>query len=164
MCIRIIIVGLGLVVGIVLGYSNNSLSERVGSHNSRPFNVDLPEYENTHLSTHRGDIVKWGDYAGRYRLVYFGYASCPDVCPMELTRLSHLLKRFDIDKEKIQSIFITVDPDRDTVEFLKEYVKHFHPELTGITGSKDEIRKIASAFKVFFDVSEENQRQRLLSG
>jgi protein SCO1/2 len=90
-----------------------------------------------------GKRVRDTDFAGRYRLVYFGFANCPDVCPVDLQVMGAGLKQFEAsDAERagrIQPIFITVDPARDTPEVLKTYVPNFHPRLIGLTGSEQEI-------------------------
>jgi protein SCO1/2 len=93
-------------------------------------------------------------FAGRYRLVYFGYTYCPDVCPTTLQKLMAGYKAF-ADKDaggaaKVQPIFITVDPARDTPAVMKEYVTAFSPRLIGLTGSETEIAKVAKQYAVYY--------------
>ena len=95
------------------------------------------------LIDQNGKRVRDTDFNGRYRLIYFGFANCPDVCPVDLQVMSAGLKQLeDKDPERaarVQPIFITVDPKRDTPEMLKAYVSNFHPRLIGLTGSEAEI-------------------------
>lgn len=100
-----------------------------------------------------GETVRWSDFAGQYRLVYFGYAYCPDVCPTDVQRFTQGLKIFarenpDLAK-KVQPIFITVDPQRDTPEKVGEFAAAFSPDLIGLTGTPEQIEAAKDAFKVF---------------
>ncbi|KAG0367039.1 SCO1/SenC-domain-containing protein [Gamsiella multidivaricata] len=93
------------------------------------------------------------DFKGRYMLIYFGFTNCPDICPEELDKMAEVLDTVYDDPEVgnvITPIFITCDPQRDTVPEVKEYVKDFHKNLVGLTGSMDEIAKVAKAYRVYF--------------
>lgn len=93
-------------------------------------------------------------FAGQYRLVYFGYSFCPDVCPVDLNWLMLGLKQFERqDAERaarIQPLFVTVDPDRDTADVLKSYVPQFHPRLLGLTGTAEQIAAMARGYAVTY--------------
>ncbi len=89
------------------------------------------------------------DFAGHYRLIYFGYTFCPDVCPTDLARNARALGLARSVADKVQPIFITVDPARDTPAVLKQYVANFPPRLIGLTGSADAVRRAAAAYKVY---------------
>jgi len=102
------------------------------------------------LTSNTGKRVSWGDFAGQYRLVYFGFTYCPDICPTDVQRLSQGLRAFeeanpDLGK-KVQPIFISVDPERDSVAVLNEFVASFHPRLIGLTGTPEEIEAVKKAF------------------
>ncbi|KAF8925787.1 copper-binding protein of the mitochondrial inner membrane [Dissophora ornata] len=93
------------------------------------------------------------DFKGRYMFIYFGFTNCPDICPEELDKMAEVLDTLDADPEVgnvITPIFITCDPQRDTVPEVKEYVKDFHKDLIGLTGSMDEIARVAKAYRVYF--------------
>ena len=111
------------------------------------------------LTGEDGEPVSWGDFAGQYRTIYFGYTFCPDVCPVDVQRAMAGLKRFEeSDPEraaKIQPLFVSVDPQRDTPEVLTEFTDAFHPRLIGMTGSKKQLDKAASDFAVFYSKGEE---------
>ena len=76
-------------------------------------------------------------------LIYFGFTYCPDVCPTTLIKVSDIIDRLKEDSKEINSIFITVDPERDTPEILSDYVSAFHEDIIGLTGTKNEIDKVA---------------------
>lgn len=91
------------------------------------------------------------DYKDKTIVLYFGYAFCPDVCPTSLGLLSLALGKLKAEElQKIQPFFISVDPERDTVEKLKNYVNAFHPSIKGITGTADEIEKVAKLYGVMY--------------
>lgn len=96
--------------------------------------------------------------AGRFRLVYFGYTYCPDVCPLGLNTMAEALDRLPPDiAQKVQPIFVTVDPERDTPALLKEYVAAFHPRLIGLTGTVEEVEKVKRAWRVFARKAEQGR-------
>ena len=95
--------------------------------------------------------VSLADYRGKTVVLYFGYASCPDVCPTSLGLLSVALRKLTAEELKnIQVMFISVDPERDTVENLKSYANAFHPNIIGITGSAKEIAAVARHYGVMY--------------
>lgn len=106
------------------------------------------------LTDQNGRAVTDRDFAGRYRIVYFGFSYCPDVCPTDLLAIGQGLRRFEkSDPEraaKVQPIFITVDPERDTPAVLKPYVAAFHPRLIGLTGSPPQIAAVAKRFAIYY--------------
>jgi protein SCO1/2 len=89
------------------------------------------------------------EFRGKLMVVYFGYTYCPDVCPADLMAITRALDVLGSAAEGIQPVFITVDPERDT-KGLADYVAAFHPSLVGLTGSPEEIRKIANSYKAFY--------------
>ncbi|MBT2186288.1 SCO family protein [Sphingobium nicotianae] len=104
------------------------------------------------LTDQDGKTVRWADFAGKYRIVYFGYTYCPDVCPLDLRDIMagyRMLEKSDpVKAAKIQPIFITVDPQRDTPAVLKPYVSAFHKKLIGLTGTPEQIEAVKKAFVV----------------
>lgn len=106
------------------------------------------------LTSSDGKTVKWSDFEGQYRIVYFGYAFCPDVCPTDVQRMSEGLKQFgEAEPEleaKVQPIFITVDPARDTPDVLEEFTSAFSDKLIGLRGTEEEIRETAKVFRVTY--------------
>lgn len=108
------------------------------------------------LTDHNGRQVSDADFRGRYMLVFFGYTYCPDVCPIELQTVSEALDQLPPSVlDKIQPIFITTDPERDTVDVMKTYVSLFHPKLIGLTGSEEQVRAAARAYRVYYQKVED---------
>ena len=97
-----------------------------------------------------GRAVTDADFRGRLMLVFFGFTYCPDVCPTALTSIAQALDRLGADADKVAAVFITVDPERDTPEQLKEYVRHFHPRLVGLTGTPEQVAAAAKAYRVYY--------------
>lgn len=101
-----------------------------------------------------GRTVRDTDFTGKYRLVYFGYTYCPDICPVDLNWLMLGLKQFERSHPdlaaKVQPMLITVDPERDTPAILAAYVRQFHPRLMGLTGTPQQIADVARKFAVSF--------------
>ncbi|MDX3909266.1 MAG: SCO family protein [Sphingobium sp.] len=106
------------------------------------------------LTNQDGQRVSWDSFKGKYRLVYFGYTYCPDVCPVDLQKITQAFREFEKQDParaaSVQPIFITVDPERDTVSVIKNYVTAFHPRLVGLTGTPKEIAKVAKDFAVIY--------------
>jgi cytochrome oxidase Cu insertion factor (SCO1/SenC/PrrC family) len=102
------------------------------------------------LTDNSGKRVTDQDYRGKYALVFFGFTSCPDICPAGLQLMSGALEKLGPKAQRITPIFISVDPDRDTPEKLAAYVKNFDPRLVGLTGTSDEIAAVAKAYKVYY--------------
>ena len=124
------------------------------------------------LSDHKGQVFTEQDMLGKYALIFFGYTHCPDVCPTSLAVLTQGLKRLgkrtDIgmsDKklaDKIVPYFISIDPQRDSVELLDDYVKYFDKRLVGLTGSEQMIKRVVDQFKAKYQkVENENEQDPL---
>jgi protein SCO1/2 len=106
------------------------------------------------LTDQNGRRVTDRDYAGKYRLVYFGYTYCPDVCPIDLRVIGAGLRRFEerdaARGAKVVPVFITVDPARDTPDVLRQFVANFHPRMVGLTGSADDIARVAREYGITY--------------
>ncbi|KAJ8324358.1 Cu-binding protein [Batrachochytrium dendrobatidis] len=94
------------------------------------------------------------DYRGKYMLLYFGYTFCPDVCPEELEKMAEIVDFLNgmegYSQETIVPIFVSCDPKRDSVESIREYLQDFHPKFIGLTGTYNQIRRIAKAYRLYF--------------
>ena len=90
------------------------------------------------------------DYKGKVVLVFFGYTQCPDVCPTTMAELAEVKRQLGADGARVQGIFVTVDPERDSAALLKAYLANFGPDIVGLRGTSDEIKAAAKEFKVFF--------------
>lgn len=112
------------------------------------------------LTGEDGKPVSWSDFAGKWRVVYFGFAYCPDICPTDLQRTSQGLALYAKDHadlaRQIQPLFITIDPERDTPAVVAEFTDAFSKDLIGITGTPEQIAATAKAFGVYFAKGEVN--------
>ena len=101
-----------------------------------------------------GKLVRDSDFAGKYRILYFGYTYCPDVCPVDVQNIAAGLKQVEQeDPEKaarIVPIFVSVDPERDTPKVLAQFVSAFHPRLVGLTGTPEAIATTAKEYAIFY--------------
>ena len=101
-----------------------------------------------------GEQVRWADFAGKYRIVYFGFTYCPDICPTDVQRMMQGYNTFAESNaalaEKIAPIFISVDPERDTPEQVGKFTAAFSDRLIGLTGTPEQVKQAADAFRVFY--------------
>lgn len=102
------------------------------------------------LTDPSGRRVALEHFRGRLVLLYFGFATCPDVCPTDLAAIGQALRELGAAADEVQPLFVTLDPQRDTPELLREYAAAFHPRLVALTGTEAEIRRVATDFKVFY--------------
>lgn len=107
------------------------------------------------LTDHLGETRRDEDFTGDWKLVFFGFTNCPDVCPLGLATIADVMDRLGQDAEQVQPLFISVDPERDTPEALAEYVAAFHPKIVGLTGSTAEITEAAGNFAAYFEKIED---------
>ncbi len=101
------------------------------------------------LLDHNGRVVTEANFKGRPFLVFFGFTHCPDICPTALFEMSEVLKRLGSDADKTAALFISVDPERDTPEKLKDYVSSFHPRVIGLTGTPAEIEAVTRTYRAY---------------
>ncbi len=101
------------------------------------------------LTDHNGKAVTEKDFAGKYRMIYFGFTFCPAICPTELSKMTAALNKMGDAGKQITPIFITVDPERDTPEKMKSYVSMFHPTLVGLTGTPEQIKAVTREYKIY---------------
>lgn len=109
-----------------------------------------PMDERFRLVDHLGRNVGPETFAGKVRLVFFGFTHCPDVCPTGLSLMSQLLEELGPDAKHVQALFVTVDPERDTVAILKDYISVFAGDILGLTGTPAQIEEATKAFNAYF--------------
>lgn len=103
------------------------------------------------LTDHRGKPRTLADFRGKLVVLTFGFTHCPDICPTILADLSGVMQRLGAEADRVQVLFITVDPERDTPELLARYVTAFDPRFVGLAGDLEAIRQTAKEFKIFFE-------------
>jgi protein SCO1/2 len=102
------------------------------------------------LTDHNGQRRTLADFRGKAVTVFFGFTHCPDVCPTTLGEMAVVMKELGADAGRLQVLFVTVDPERDTAEVLQRYVPAFHPSFLGLTGSAEDLARVAKEFKIFY--------------
>ncbi len=137
----ILMLGLGVMLtGCSDGASSFKGSDITGSHLGQKWS----------LTGMDGKTYTLADFNGKVTLVLFGFTQCPDVCPTSLAELSQVMKLLGDLASRVQVLMITVDPERDTPEVLRAYVTGFDPRFLGLTGSPEQIKLAASAFKAYY--------------
>ena len=117
----------------------------------RSTDITGAEYGKTlQLTDHHGQTRTLADFKGKVVTIFFGYTQCPDVCPTALAGMSEVMQQLGPDGDKVQVIFITVDPERDTPALLAEYVPVFDKRFLGMYGAPDKIAEVAKDFRVFY--------------
>jgi protein SCO1/2 len=144
---RLLAISTLLVAAVVAGAAGYSMLRPEGSAVSSGKALVGGSFS---LTSHEGKRVTDKDFRGKYMLVTFGYTYCPDVCPAELQIISAAMDLLGKRAEQIQPIFITVDPERDTVAALAQYMPNFHSSYLGFTGTAEEIRTAAQAYRVYY--------------
>jgi len=110
------------------------------------------------LTDHNGKARTLADFRGKVVTIFFGFTHCPDVCPTTLAEMAAVMRELGPDGQKVQVLFITVDPERDTPQVLRQYVPPFHPDFLGLYGDADALERTAREFKIVY------QKQALPGG
>ena len=116
--------------------------------------------KNFQLTDHNGVARNLADFRGKLVVLFFGYTHCPDVCPTTLSDLATALKLMGSDAQKVQVLFVTVDPERDTPALLKQYVPAFNPSFLGLYGTPDTTAKTVKEFRIFFQKQPKDEKGR----
>jgi protein SCO1 len=129
--------------------------DRLGTGSTAPtfFSTDITGAEfarHLELPDVDGRPRTLADWKGKVAVVFFGYTQCPDVCPTTMAELAAIRKSLGADGSKVESVFVTIDPERDTPEILKAYVGNFGPGFTALRGSAEQTAAAAKEFKVFY--------------
>jgi protein SCO1/2 len=114
------------------------------------------------LLDHTGKKRSLAEFKGKVVLIYFGYMFCPDICPTDLSNLAGLLKRLGKDSDQVQTIFITLDPERDTPELIGRYVQHFDKRILGLRGTEQQTKQVATQYKTFYEKVSLNGNQYVI--
>jgi protein SCO1/2 len=114
------------------------------------------------LTDHNGNKVTDKSFSNKFKIMYFGYTFCPDICPTGMAVISRALDLLGNKAKRIKPIFITVDPKRDNVEIMAEYHSHFHPSFSNLTGTLDQIRRVAKLYRVYYKKSDPSEAENYL--
>jgi protein SCO1/2 len=113
----------------------------------------MPDLQFSMTRANDGVPVTADAYHGKVVLLYFGYTNCPDVCPITLANLADMLSKLGNDAKKVGVLFVTVDPNRDTLKVLRSYVKAFAPQVDGLRGTPNQITRLTRAYRVAYSVT-----------
>lgn len=130
-----LVVGLLLMLWAIGGLKNGATPASIGG----PFQ----------LTDQAGQIVTEKNLQGRPTLIFFGFTHCPDICPTSLFEISEVLRAMGKDANRVNAYFVSVDPERDTPEAMKNYLSSFDPHLKGLTGNLDQVTKVITTFRVY---------------
>jgi protein SCO1/2 len=106
--------------------------------------------KNFELTDHNGQVRHLPDFAGKVVVMFFGYTQCPDVCPTSMSELAEVKKALGKDGDRLQGLFVTVDPQRDTPELLKAYMANFDPTFLALYATPDKLTELAKDYKIYF--------------
>ncbi|XAT61508.1 hypothetical protein GN278_12545 [Rhodobacteraceae bacterium Araon29] len=141
-------------LGFAVGWLTTNRTTLAPQHiSSLGISVDTEKLKQVVLQSHLGRDTTWGSFSGSPKVVFFGYTFCPDICPMGLSNVTDAVDILEQQGLKLNPIFITVDPKRDTPDVLKDYVTSFDGRIVGLTGKEDMIKALASAFMAFYEVN-----------
>ncbi len=146
-------VGLSAVLLLAAGGLMGGCDGRIGGGKPAFKAIDISgaEYaQGFSLPDGDGKVRTLADYKGKVVVVFFGYTQCPDVCPTTMAELAEVKRALGPDGTRVQGVFITVDPERDTPELLKAYVANFGPDMVGLRGTLEQTQAVAKDFKVFY--------------
>ena len=142
---RVLYATMGLVLAVLLVGAGGFLW-LTGNGGNNPISIGGPFT----LEDGTGKPVTDRDFRGNYMLVYFGYTFCPDVCPTTLNAVADAMDKLGPASSKIQTLFITVDPKRDTPSVVRQYAAAFGPGIEGLTGTAEEIARVAREYRVYY--------------
>ena len=143
----LLLIGIVAVVVILFGKSNSLR----GTSYTEPY----PVAANFKLARDDGSSFQLSDARGNIVLLFFGYTSCPDVCPTTLAELNQAMKNLsEKEAEQVKVIFVTVDPDRDTPQKVQEYVNYFNPDFIGLSGTEETLSKVWSDYGVYREIAD----------
>ena len=145
-----------MVIAVAIGLTIKTLVFNHNGNGSRTIGVAAigGAFE---LVNDKGKVVRDSEFRGKYLLVMFGFTNCPDVCPTGLQLISEAQELLGPKAKNVQPLMITVDPERDTIGVLADYVGNFHPSIIGLTGTIDQIKAVAGAYKAYFAKGDNDQ-------
>ena len=145
----------GIILYVYL--DNNSKADYYGIVYER----EAPEFT---LADQDGDQVSLSDFKDKVVLIFFGYTHCPDICPMTMSVMNNVVDQLGDQADRVQVVFVTVDPERDTQQKLKSYIPYYNESFIGLTGTPEEIDKVADDYNVYYSKEEVESPSEYLMG
>lgn len=147
-----LLTGLPLLLAVIAFVLSRDTYQPYGT---RLLNIRPVEANQFSLTAHDGSTKSLSDFQGKVVLIFFGFVNCPDVCPTTMLELAKVYKALTpAEQARVQVLLISVDPERDTLEKLRDYATYFTPTFLGLTGSPDQIAQVAKKYGVFYQKSE----------
>ncbi len=156
----ITVLAIVLILWAVILYQIFAIKNK-SSYYGSSYDMRAPEFT---LTNQDGAKVSLSDFKGKAIFIFFGYTHCPDICPVTLANLNNAVNELGNDKDKVQVLFVTIDPERDTQAELKKYVTYFNKDFIGLTGTPDEIKNVADSYHVFYLKEETGSENGYLMG
>ena len=144
--------GIIVVIVIIIAVAANLLFAGQAGFRGTAYNEPYPLAPYFELTDSNGDLFRLSDQRGKTVLLFFGYTSCPDVCPTTLAELNLALKEVGDKASSVQVVFVSVDPDRDTPQRVQEYVSRFNPSFIGLSGTTTELQNIWTDYDIFREI------------
>jgi protein SCO1/2 len=147
---KILSVGIGIFLVIVAAAVVTFLFARNDTFLGTSYDKPYPVTTDFSLTRASGEVFRLSDQRGKVILLFFGYTSCPDVCPTTMAELKQALERLNGKQlEQVEVVYVTVDPKRDTPERVQEYVNHFNSSFIGLSGTEEELSKIWNDYGIY---------------
>jgi protein SCO1/2 len=150
--LRIVNIVLWVLVGAAVSVLGaDYLAKNKGAADAQPVIANASEIGGPFdMVNTKGKTVTEKNFSGKPLMLFFGFTNCPAICPGTLGDMTLWLEKLGVNAEKIQAVFVSLDPERDTVERMAEYMQAFDPRITGLTGTPEQTARIAKAYKVFY--------------
>ena len=149
-------VGLGSLMLIVLAVLATIWFGKPASFRGTSYGEPYPVAPSIELTRADGEVFRLSDQSGKIVLLFFGYTSCPDVCPTTMAEMKLVMDELGDAASSVQVVFISVDPERDTSEKMQKYAEHFNADFIGLTGSMEDLQKIWDGYGVYRAVNQTN--------
>ncbi|MBE7434982.1 MAG: SCO family protein [Anaerolineales bacterium] len=146
---KLFLTGSAIFVIVATAAALSIIFARPPSFRGTSYGEPFPPAAEIELTKADGETFRLSDQRGKVVLLFFGYTSCPDVCPTTLAEMKLVMAELDELNKRVQVVFISVDPDRDTPEKVQAYVEHFNPAFLGLTGSMQELEPVWNAYSIF---------------
>ncbi|MEW6145052.1 MAG: SCO family protein [Thermodesulfobacteriota bacterium] len=154
------VLSLVLVIWAVIIYQIFSIKSKESFYGSS-YDMRAPDFT---LTDQDGEKVSLGQFKGKAVFMFFGYTHCPDICPVTLSTLNNVVNELGEDGDKVQVLFVTVDPERDTQAEIKKYVTFFNKDFIGLTGTPEEIKNVSDSYHAFYMKEETGSDSGYLMG
>ncbi len=149
MNIKTLRTGVFVLAVVVISVVSTLLLTNQSGFRGTTYNEPFPPAPNFELTHSGGDLFRLSDQRGKVTLLFFGYTSCPDVCPTTLAELNQALQKIGNKADSVQVLLVSVDPERDTPQRIQEYVTRFNPSFIGLSGPVDKLQKIWDDYGIF---------------